>query len=80
MDGQRDKQTDNSQDGFTNLLKVSISHQVSWLMFMGIFTHFLLNALRPVKSLSEVSIYEYLVIGWVVCISLDELKQVMKHS
>ena len=46
------------------------------MIFLGLFTHFLLTELAPVDSASKVSIYEWLVLLWVVCITMEETKQV----
>ncbi len=51
--------------------------QMTWIGFLGLFTHFLLTELRPVETASEVTVYEWLVLCWVASMTLDEFKQVV---
>lgn len=52
--------------------------QISYLVFLGLYTHFVLTKLAPVSSISEISVYEWLVHIWVISMLVDELVQVMR--
>ena len=58
------------------IVTVCLFLQVSYVSFLVIFTIFLLSHLAPVTSVSEIHIYERLVVLWVISIAAEELKQV----
>ena len=50
--------------------------QVTYVIFLGLFSHVLLSVLEPIDSVSQVSAYEWVVYIWVGSIALQEIQQV----
>ena len=46
------------------------------MVLLGIFTHFLLTDLEPVHHARQITVYEWLLMIWVFCISVEEFTQV----
>ncbi|ELT91987.1 hypothetical protein CAPTEDRAFT_196769 [Capitella teleta] len=63
------------QNYYTAPINKFLWNMVSYLVFLGIFTHFILSELRPVSKFEDVTIYEWLVNVWAFCITTEEITQ-----
>ena len=54
--------------------------QVTYVIFLGLFSHVLLSVLEPIDSVSQVSAYEWVIYIWVGSIALQEIQQVREIS
>ena len=50
--------------------------QTSFVVFLSIFSYFVLTELAPVSSVSDVTVWEWVVYVWVASLVLQEFQQV----
>ena len=56
--------------------------QMSYLLFLGLFTHFVLTELKPLNSdgLSGITVSEWIIYVWMFSLASQEIEQVSKQS
>ncbi len=54
----------------------TFSLQISYMVFLGFFSFFLMTDLYPVSDGNTPSVYEYIVWGWAATMFLEEIRQV----
>lgn len=57
---------------------VKILFQISYLIFLGIFSFFVLTDLHSIKE--PISVYEYITWGWTITMVAEEVRQVSFKS
>ena len=53
---------------------------MSYLIFLGLYSHFILTELAPINSVSDITWYEWFTMAYVVCLTIEEMIQVLKHT